>query len=90
MVREGLATQKGYLAREARLMADYDRGEMNIADYVALIQARRWPEYRSRTLTRWWPAAYARRSCPGSIRRRGSSFVVCGPRRADADYLRLG
>lgn len=39
MVREGLATQKGYLAREARLMADYDRGEMNIADYVALIQA---------------------------------------------------
>ena len=38
MVREGLATQKGYLAREARL------------------------------------------SCPGSIRRRGSSFVVCGPR----------
>ncbi|VTN31510.1 phosphoserine phosphatase [Klebsiella pneumoniae] len=31
MVREGLATQKGYLAREARLMADYDRGEMNIA-----------------------------------------------------------
>ncbi len=35
MVREGLATQKGYLAREARLMADYDRGEMNIADYVA-------------------------------------------------------
>ncbi len=25
MVREGLATQKGYLAREARLMADYDR-----------------------------------------------------------------
>ena len=38
MVREGLATQKGYLAREARLMADYDRGEMNIADYVALIQ----------------------------------------------------
>ncbi|MCS6067039.1 hypothetical protein LNO81_05070 [Klebsiella variicola subsp. variicola] len=26
MVREGLATQKGYLAREARLMADYDRG----------------------------------------------------------------
>lgn len=39
MVREGLATQKGYLAREARLMADYDRGEMNIADYVALIRA---------------------------------------------------
>lgn len=38
MVREGLATQKGYLAREARLMADYDRGEMNIADYVALIR----------------------------------------------------
>ncbi len=30
MVREGLATQKGYLAREARLMADYDRGEMNM------------------------------------------------------------
>lgn len=39
MVREGLATQKGYLAREAQLMADYDRGEMNIGDYVALIQA---------------------------------------------------
>ena len=39
MVREGLATQKGYLAREERLMADYDRGEMNIADYVALIGA---------------------------------------------------
>lgn len=79
MVREGLATQKGYLAREARLMADYDRGEMNIADYVALIQAP-LAGIPKRSLTRWWPAACARRSCPGSIRRRGSSFVVCGPR----------
>ena len=27
MVREGLATQKGYLAREARLMADMTGGD---------------------------------------------------------------
>lgn len=53
MVREGWVSDPEYLAREALLMADYDRGEMNIADYVALIQApligipvRRW--------IRWW------------------------------------
>lgn len=39
MVREGWVSDPEYLAREAQLMADYDRGEMNIADYVALIQA---------------------------------------------------
>ena len=39
MVREGWVNDPGYLAREAMLMDDYDRGEMNIADYVALIQA---------------------------------------------------
>lgn len=39
MVREGWVSDPEYLAREALLMADYDRGEMNIADYVALIQA---------------------------------------------------
>lgn len=39
MVREGWVNDLDYLAREARLMEDYDRGEMNIADYVALIQA---------------------------------------------------
>ncbi len=39
MVREGWVNDPDYLAREARLMEDYDRGEMNIADYVALIQA---------------------------------------------------
>ena len=39
MVREGWVNDPDYLAREARLMDDYDRGEMNIADYVALIQA---------------------------------------------------
>ena len=39
MVREGWVKDPDYLAREARLMEDYDRGEMNIADYVALIQA---------------------------------------------------
>ncbi len=78
MVREGLATQKGYLAREARLMADYDRGEMNIADYVALIQAplAGIPKSDVDALV----ARCVARSCPGSIRRRGSSFVVCGPR----------
>lgn len=79
MVREGLATQKGYLAREARLMADYDRGEMNIADYVALIRGAAGGIPKSDV-----DALVARcvrgRSCPGSIRRRGSSFVVCGPR----------
>lgn len=79
MVREGLATQKGYLAREARLMADYDRGEMNIADYVALIQAPLAGIPKS-DVDALVSAACARRSCPGSIRRRGSSFVVCGPR----------
>ncbi|MCS4270824.1 MULTISPECIES: HAD family phosphatase [Raoultella] len=39
LVREGWISDPDYLAREAMLMADYDRGEMNIADYVALIQA---------------------------------------------------
>ena len=39
MVREGWVNDPDYLAREAMLMDDYDRGEMNIADYVALIQA---------------------------------------------------
>lgn len=39
MLREGWVSDPDYLAREAMLMADYDRGEMNIADYVALIQA---------------------------------------------------
>ena len=39
MVREGWVNDADYLAREAMLMDDYDRGEMNIADYVALIQA---------------------------------------------------
>lgn len=39
LVREGWISDPNYLAREAMLMADYDRGEMNIADYVALIQA---------------------------------------------------
>ena len=78
MVREGLATQKGYLAREARLMADYDRGEMNIADYVALIRAAGGiPKSDVDALV----ARCVREAIlPGSIRRRGSSFVVCGPR----------
>ena len=39
LVREGWVSDPAYLAREATLMDDYDRGEMNIADYVALIQA---------------------------------------------------
>ncbi|WP_142501814.1 HAD family phosphatase [Klebsiella sp. 2680] len=39
MVREGWVNDPDYLAREAKMMADYDCGEMNIADYVALIQA---------------------------------------------------
>ncbi|MGE0971684.1 HAD family hydrolase [Klebsiella sp. WOUb02] len=39
LVREGWIVDPDYLAREAMLMADYDRGEMNIADYVALTQA---------------------------------------------------
>ncbi|ELS1884259.1 HAD family hydrolase [Raoultella ornithinolytica] len=39
LVREGWVSDPAYLAREALLMDDYDRGEMNIADYVALIQA---------------------------------------------------
>ncbi|GEC68512.1 haloacid dehalogenase [Raoultella terrigena] len=39
LMREGWISDPDYLAREAMLMADYDRGEMNIADYVALIQA---------------------------------------------------
>lgn len=39
LVREGWTGDPDYLAREAMLMEDYDRGEMNIADYVALIQA---------------------------------------------------
>ncbi|WPR97895.1 HAD family hydrolase [Klebsiella aerogenes] len=39
MVREGWVSDPEYLAREALLMADYDRGEMNIADYVSMIQA---------------------------------------------------
>ncbi|WP_174508176.1 HAD family hydrolase [Klebsiella oxytoca] len=39
LVREGWVTDPAYLARETLLMDDYDRGEMNIADYVALLQA---------------------------------------------------
>ncbi|HHL1477639.1 TPA: HAD family hydrolase [Klebsiella pneumoniae] len=58
MVREGLAMQKGYLAREARLMADYDRGEMNIADYVALIQAPLARCVREAILPRVYPQAW--------------------------------
>lgn len=38
-MREGWVSDPAYLAREAMLMDDYDRGEMNIADYVALIRA---------------------------------------------------
>lgn len=39
LVREGWVSDPAYLARETLLMDDYDRGEMNIADYVALLQA---------------------------------------------------
>ena len=39
LVREGWVSDPEYLAREALLMADYDRGEMNIADYVAHTQS---------------------------------------------------
>lgn len=74
MVREGWVSDPEYLAREAQLMADYDRGEMNIADYVALIQApligiprRRW--------IRWWRDSCAKRCCRGSTRRHGTLFV---------------
>ena len=85
MVREGLATQKGYLAREARLMADYDRGEMNIADYVALIQAplAGLPKSDGPLRARGDPA-------PGLSAGVGAHSSSAGRGRADADYLRLG
>ena len=60
-------------------MADYDRGEMNIADYVALIRAplAGIPKSDVDALV----ARCVREAIlPRSIRRRGSSFVVCGPR----------
>lgn len=38
MVCEGLVMQKGYFVCEVWLMVDYDWGEMNIVDYVVLIQ----------------------------------------------------
>jgi phosphoserine phosphatase len=77
MVREGWVNDPDYLAREAMLMDDYDRGEMNIADYVALIQApligvakRRW--------TRCWRAACATRLCRACIPGVGSDSDFTG------------
>lgn len=89
MVREGLATQKGYLAREARLMADYDRGEMNIADYVALIQAPLAGIPKSDVdalVARCVREAILPRVYPHV----GAHSSSAGRGRADADYLRLG
>lgn len=74
MVREGWVSDPEYLAREAQLMADYDRGEMNIADYVALIQAPLIgiPQAQVDTLV----ARFVReRCCRGSTRRHGTLFV---------------
>lgn len=71
-------------------MADYDRGEMNIADYVALIQAplAGIPKsdvdalvarcVREAILPRVYPQAW------------GAHSSSAGRGRADADYLRLG